>query len=169
MIKQINILSYFLIKYDYIDNNYILKIKGKLILQINECNQFLLIEILQHNKFNDLTFSEIVALCSILINENKSNNIYISDLDCSDICSDILYSIENIQTKYLKEETEINNLIPYPYTLDWNLNYSMFNSIKLWAENNDWNYIYNQENNLGNFFQGNFIKTILRITNILKI
>ena len=168
LIKQIHILSSFLMKYDYIDTDYILKIKGKLILQINECNSFLLIEILQHNKFNDLPFSEIVALCSILINENKSNNIYISDLDCSPICSDILYFIENIQTKYLKEETYINNLIPYPYNLDWNLNYSMFNSIKLWAENNDWNYIYNQENNLGNFFQGNFIKTILRITNILK-
>jgi superfamily II RNA helicase len=170
LLNQINILSSFLLKYDYIDINYIVKIKGKLILEINECNPYLLIEIIQHNKFNNLNFSEIVGLCSILINENKSNDIYISDLDCSDICFDILYFLEKIQNIYLKEETNINNLIPYPYNLDWNLNYSMFNSIKLWADNNDWNYIINQENNLylGNFFQGNFIKTILRITNILK-
>ena len=49
----------------------------------------------------------------------------------------------------------------------------MFNIIKLWAENNDWLHIislYFQENQSTDItiFQGNFIKTVLRLTNLIK-
>ena len=162
---QINILIEFLKKYNYIDNNYILSKHGKVISEINDCNPFLLSELIHHECFSKLEFSEIIAISSIFINENKSyTNIYISDLNCSMYCKNLLEDINKCIIKYKNDEIELNNNVPYPCWLDWTINYSMFNIIKLWTEGNNWNSISNKKN----IFQGNFIKIILRILNLIN-
>jgi superfamily II RNA helicase len=162
---QINIILNFLKESNYLDEKYKLTKIGKLISEINECNPFLLSELINSDNFNDLDFSEIVALCSIFINENKIKvDVYISDLNCSDNCKKILYHIEKVINIYSIKETELNNLLPYPCWLDWSINLSMFNIVKNWSEGISWHLITNDYNS----FQGNFIKTILRITNLLN-
>ena len=162
---QIDILISFLKKYNYIDDNYILSKHGKVISEINDCNPFLLSELINHESFSKLEFSEIVAISSIFINENKSNNdIYITDLNCTLDCKNILEDINKCIIKYKNDEIELNNIVPYPCWIDWTINYSMFNIIKLWTDGNDWNTIDDKKN----IFQGSFIKIILRILNIIN-
>jgi len=157
--NQINIIINFLIKLKYIDNNFELTKIGILMSEINECNPFLISYIIYNNYLDNLEFNEIVALFSIFINENKSPiDIYISELNCTNICKDILYKIDDSINNYKQLEDELNKELPYPSWLDWNINYSMFNITLDWASNN----IQNID------ITGNFIKTILRITNLLK-
>ena len=174
IINQINFLLNFLHENAYIDENYKLNKSSKIITEINECNPFLLFKLLDHENFKNLVFSEIIALCSIFINEHKiSTDIYITDLDCSQNCKIILKYLNDYKEDAISKETKINNILPYPYYLDWTINLTMFNIIKLWAENNDWLHIislYFQENQSTDItiFQGNFIKTVLRLTNLIK-
>ena len=157
--NQINIIINFLKKLNYIDNNFELTKIGILMSEINECNPFLISYIIYNNYLDNLEFNEIVALFSIFINENKSPiDIYISELTCTDTCKDILYKINDSINNYKKLEDELNKELPYPSWLDWNINYSMFNITLDWASNN----IQNID------ISGNFIKTILRVTNLLK-
>jgi superfamily II RNA helicase len=163
--EQFTLLLNFLQYNNYIDDNYIITKNGKIISEINECNPFLLLALIQHDNFNNLEFPEIVALVSLLINEYKSkDDIYITDLDCSLKCKEILTYITAYSNEYNKKENNLNNMLPYPCWLDWTINLSTFNCVKLWTENNSWSVITTKYN----IFQGNFIKTILRVTNILK-
>lgn len=163
--NQIILILKLLITYECIDTDYKLTKLGKIISEINECNPFLLGNILFHNNINKLEFAEIVALCSIFINEHKSkDSVYITDLNCSNTCKEILYYLENYIKKYKTDESNLNNTLPYPYWLNWDIDLGMFNSILLWANNFSWYDIVKYNN----IFQGNFIKTILRIINILK-
>lgn len=156
---QIELILNYLKENNYIDNDNNYTVFGKILSEINECNPYILHFL--YNKFNDLDFAEIVAICSILISDSsdKKNN-YISDLECSDLCKNILYSLENNIAIFETNETKLNNILPYPCWLNWNLNYNMFNTVKSWA---------NEDNILNNLtFTGNFIKTILRLVNIIR-
>ena len=157
---QITILINYLLEFNYIDENYNLTKIGKLISEINECNPFLISYIINNNYFENLEFNEIVAICSIFINENKeSEKKYILDLNCSNNCKDILYKIEDSLNYFYNLEDTLNKTLPYPIWQDWNINYSMFNLVLEWSNNKDVTI---------DTFYGNFIKTILRVTNLLK-
>ena len=65
---------------------------------------------------------------------------------------------------YAIKETQLNNKLPYPSWLSWSLDLSAFNSVKAWADGLSWSHIGVQFNG----FQGNFIKTILRVGNLMK-
>ena len=58
----------------------------------------------------------------------------------------------------LNKENELNNQLPYPMWLNWNINYSMFNIINKWALNE-----FDYDTNIGEF-----IKLVLRIVNIIR-
>ena len=157
--NQIQIIIDFLKISEYIDDNFQLTKIGILMSGINECNPFLISNIIYNNYLDNLEFNEIVALFSIFINENKSpTEIYISELNCTDNCKDVLYKISDSINNFHKLEDELNKELPYPSWLDWNINYSMFDATFNWASNNS-KYL---------DISGNFIKTILRLTNLLK-
>ena len=163
--EQISLIVDFLISSLYLDENLKLTKFGKIIAETNECNPFLLGELVQSKYFNTLDFSELIGVLSIFVSDNKkSEEIYVDDLICVENCKDIIYEIQTHVNKYCLIETELNNKLPYPTWLEWNLDLSSFNSTKAWAEGKSWGSI-----SIGfNSFQGNFIKSILRITNLLK-
>ena len=160
---QIKLIINFLEKYNYllINNDEIKLTKyGKILSEINECNPFILGFIIFSDLFDTLDFSEICAICSILINENKDEDLYMSDLNCSNNCKSLLNSIEKEIEIFLNIESKFNNDLPYPYKLNWTINYATFNQVK------DWINMSNSSN--VSLATGNFIKTILRLNNILK-
>lgn len=55
--------------------------------------------------FKKLKFPEIVAISSIFLNEIKieDNLMFISDLNCSNICKDIIKDLNNIKEEYQKK------------------------------------------------------------------
>ncbi len=163
--SQVNLISGFLIESGCLGEDLELTKFGKIISEINECNPFLLGELVQSKYFDGLEFSDIVGVLSMFINEGKSSEeIYVDDLICGENCKNIIYDLENYIQSYCEKETELNNKIPFPSWLDWNLDLSTFNSAKEWAEGKSWTHVSASFNS----FQGNFIKTILRITNLLK-
>ena len=160
---QINLIITYLENNNYIynDESQIKLTKyGKILSEINECNPFILGYIIFSDLFDKLEFDEIVAICSVLVNEYKNEEIYISDLECSNMCKELLKNIEIEIEKFEVYQNTLNNDLPYPVWLDWKINYAAFNDVKKW--NND---IVDIDITLVN---GNFIKTILRLNNILK-
>ena len=158
--NQIDKIIEYLNNNNYIDNNLKLTKYGKILSEINECNPFILSYIIFNNLFDKLEFPEIVAICSLLINEsNKSQEeIFINDLDCSDICKELINNINKEIEIFNKLENELNKKLPYPIWLDWTLNYELFNDVKLWASGNIDD----------KFSNGNFIKMMLRLNNLLR-
>jgi superfamily II RNA helicase len=153
---QIKLTLSYLEDLNYINNNK-LTIFGKIISEINECNPYILHYL--YLEFDKLEFNEIVALCSILITHDKSNtNIYISDLECSNECKQILNNLNNYINKMQVKENELNHNLPYPAWLNWEINYAMFNTINKWALNE-----FNNDINIGEF-----IKLVLRLINIIR-
>jgi superfamily II RNA helicase len=104
----------------------------------------------------------------------------------------ILNKISDFTYNFGTNENDINdnrnkNKLPYPIDSDWELHLKLFQSAKLWAEGKCWNEAiksykdlcidrfkakkrYNSENNINipSSYEGNFIKNILRLTNIVR-
>ena len=158
--QQISLIINFLKDLKYIDENNKLTKIAKIISDVNEINPYLLGTI--YNHLHKLEFSEIVALLSIFISDNKNNDeIYINDLNCSDICKNIINDIKKSIEHFCKLENDINNRLPYPVWMNWKIDLSMFNNVKNWSSEN----IVDQQLEIN--YYGNFIKIILRLTNIL--
>jgi superfamily II RNA helicase len=157
--NQIDIIIDYLKNNGYINENLLLTKNGKILSEINECNPFILSYIYNSNIFSELEFSEIIAICSILINEARIDElIFLNDLECTDLCRNLLININKEIDKFCILENNLNNTLPYPIWLNWDINYNTFNDVKLWAEGS-----YNIK-----LTNGNFIKTILRLNNLLK-
>ena len=157
--QQILLIINFLKELNYLDNNQKLSKIALIISEVNEINPYLLGGIYHH--FENLDFPEIVALLSIFITDNKDiDEVYISDLNCSDICKNIIYDIQKIIEKFCILENKLNNELPYPSWMNWKIDLSMFNVVKIWASNN--------QTIVDTKFNGNFIKIILRINNLIK-
>ncbi len=162
---QVELILGFLMEFGYVGTDFQLSKIGKIISETNECNGFLLGELIQSNYFDDLSFPELAGVLSIFLSEGKSQeDIYVNDLLCDDKCKEILHNMESHIQLYSTKETELNNKLPYPTWLSWNLDLSEFNSVKNWADGFTWAQIASEFNG----FQGNFIKTVLRVVNLMK-
>ena len=154
---QIKLILEYLEELNYIKNNN-LTIFGKIISDINECNPYILHYL--YLRCDKLEFNEIVSVCSILIKHDKTNEeLYISDLDCSNECKEILNNLNKYINEMQNKENNLNNKLPYPVWLNWDINYNMFNNINKWI-------LLNELNN--NINIGEFIKLILRLVNIIR-
>jgi superfamily II RNA helicase len=90
---QVEQILEFLSEFNYVDTEFKLTKIGKIISETNECNGFLLGELIQTNYFDDLSFSELVGVLSIFLNEGKSQDeVYIGDLICDDSCKPVSYT-----------------------------------------------------------------------------
>ena len=156
---QINNIILFLQEHNYIiKDSQQLTLNGIVLSEINDCNPFILEHIIFNNYFNNLEFDEIIAICSILINEKHNiNNNSKYNLDNSIACKEILNKLDIYITQCIELENILNTKIPYPIITNWTLNYDFFNDVKLWASHNDVKVI-----------SGSFIKIILRITNLVR-
>ena len=64
----------------------------------------------------------------------------------------------------MNTEIKLIQNTPYQFSSDWNLNYNMIEIVKEWANEKSWLEVKHKFNN----FEGNFIKNILRLVNVLR-
>jgi antiviral helicase SKI2 len=67
-------------KLQYINDQRIVQLKGRIACEINTCESLIIVEMLMHNAFADLTPHEIVALLSCLICQEKNMDEELSAL-----------------------------------------------------------------------------------------
>jgi superfamily II RNA helicase len=165
--KQIHLLTKFLENQGFVntdDENVSLTTYGKIMAQVNECNPMILGYMLQEKIFSGLTFDEIVALLSIFIDDRSLEPESIGNLPISDMVKDRMYCIGDIVNRFADDEVELSNNLPYPVVSDWYLHTNMLAAVKEWAKGKTWKEIYH----LYPTFEGNFIKNVLRLTNLIK-
>ena len=163
---QIESIIEFLIENGYITSDYKLTTLGVIAKEINECNEIVFSQAVNNAYFNDLSVPEIVGLISVFVEDGGATNedVYISNLSLPDYLENILYEIGSIAESFADKENKFIQEKDIYLTNDWNLHLSVFRSAYEWASNrsfNDIKMIYNS-------FEGNFIKNILRINNIIR-
>ena len=178
--KEINSIIDFLYKNDYItfndsvnifnldSNNYyknyndiIINKKGTIAKQIAECNEILLTEIITNKLLHNLSQSEIIAVLSIFIEEKKieGENLTLDDLDIPTKSINTIKQIKSLSTKLEYNESQY-----YLNTkTDWNIHLEFVQPAYMWIQQKSLHQIkqYCQ-------YEGNFIKNIIKINNILE-
>lgn len=147
-----------------IDETTLLTIKGRIVSEINECNPLLMSKLIESSLLDELDFNQIVAVLSIFVADRDKEESYISDLDITEPEQKILKNIEKWSSELQCDETKLLNTIPYGFNSDWNMSLSMYITTKEWASGKSWLEIMHTYNN----FEGNFIKNILRLTNLIR-
>tara|TARA_B110000977_G_C11071147_1_gene489599 strand:- start:732 stop:3107 length:2376 start_codon:yes stop_codon:yes gene_type:complete len=162
--KQILLLLDFVKKYNFVDENYNLTILGKIMAEVNECNPMILGYMIKNKIFSDMSFEEIVAMLSIFIDDLSLETESISNLQIKDDFKDKMYLIGDLVNDFMNEESKLNNKLVYPITSDWYLHTNLFSAVLEWSKGKQWSEIYH----LYPTFEGNFIKNVLRLTNLIK-
>ena len=163
---HVEMIISFLIKHKLIiskDNDWELTTLGRIVAEINECNSLLIGKIIENKYLDNLNFPEIVALISIFINDRSLDEPYFSDLNISKDFVDILKNIRSERDLLQDDELKLNRRLKFMIESDWDLYLTLFEAVKLWAEGKQWHEVKKYYNT----FEGNFIKNILRITNLL--
>ena len=163
---QIKSIIEFLKENGYIDAKNRLTILGVIAKEINECNEIILSQSIIKNHFNDLSVPEIVGLISVFIQDHGATDedVYLSDLEQPLHMNDILNSLSSISDDYEKKELDFIQKKNIYLKNDWNLSLNLFKAAYLWASSKQFYEI----KQVYQSFEGNFIKNILRINNIIR-
>jgi superfamily II RNA helicase len=134
--------------------------KGIIAYGINECNELLFTELLYKKLLDNLTFPEIIAVLSVFINEKDQNSDekYISDLEVPSSVKNILEELGSIANYYMDLEDEYKLYI----NLDYKLYLDFVTPAYIWACGGTIHDVYKATN----IYDGNFVKSIMRINNI---
>lgn len=148
-----------------VDENGILTAKGRIVADVNECNPLIMGKIIESNILDDLEFSEIVSILSIFVADRaKEDDLYISELSASDKEKSILQQIIKWSEELQNQEAILQKDIPYNFMSEWNISLTMYEATKEWCNGKKWI----EMKSLFNNFEGNFIKNILRLTNLIR-
>ena len=178
--QEINSIIDFLYKNDYITfndsinvfnldtTNYfkhyddlIINKKGTVAKQIAECNEILLTEILTNNLLHNLSSAEIVAVLAIFIEEKTidGENLSLDDLDIPSNSIQVIKQIKSISSNFDFNESQYH----LNTKTDWNIYLEFVQPAYMWIQNKS---IYEITNYCE--YEGNFIKNIIKINNILE-
>lgn len=161
---QIMTLLDFVKDFKFVGEDYGLTVLGKIMSEVNECNPMILGYMIKNNIFSGLKFEEIVAMLSIFIDDLSLESESIEELSIDDNFKNKLYLIGDLVNDFMDKESNLNNNLVYPITSDWYLHTNLFSAVMEWAKGKQWSEIYH----LYPTFEGNFIKNVLRLTNLIK-
>ena len=145
----------------YIDScTKLITTKGIIAYGINECNELLFTELVYKKLLDDLSFPEIIAVLASFINEKDQNSEekYINDLEVPKSVKKVLEELEYIANYYMDLEDEYKLYI----NLDYKLYLDFVSPAYIWACGGTIHDIYKNTN----IYDGNFVKSIMRINNI---
>ena len=87
-----------------------------------------------------------------------------NDLEIDDKEKEIINKIVRINEDLYNKEIKLIQTVPFHFNSEWDLSYNMIEVTREWVQGNNWSSIKHKFNN----FEGNFIKNILRLTNITR-
>jgi len=128
---------------------------------ISDVNELVLSEAIYEGLFDNLEFQEIVGLLSAFINEKdpKADEVYLGELDITPQLNYALKKMESINEKYMDQELMIGINIK----TDFQLYLDFIEPSVLWASGKTLKEVYEKIQ----IYEGNFVRAILRISNIL--
>jgi superfamily II RNA helicase len=133
--------------------------KGRIVAEINECNSLIMAKIIESSLLDDLEFDEIMGVLSLFIADKDKEEIFLSDLNLSLKEEKIIKTIVKFSDEVYNDEIKIVQETPFYFSSDFNLSLNMYNSIKTFVNTS-------QLESLN--FEGNFIKNVLRLSNLTK-
>jgi len=136
-----------------------LTIKGLIASEMSEANEIIFTEIIHQKLLDSLKPEEIVAVLSLFIQE-RDDGIDFLELKLPKHLKDVLNKINAISYNMSIMEENHNIYIE----TDWSLFLGFIEPAYFWAKGKPINYIYN----LTEIYDGNFIKNIIRINNIVN-
>lgn len=141
-----------------------LNMKAIIASNINDCNPLILTEMIVQNVFDGLDCAEIIALLGIFVDDCKGDERkLLSEIKCSDkVVNRILFINRNIIDEYVLEEKRLdikNHMMGY-----WDLYYEHVDMCYNWANGQT----YKELSKSIDIYEGNFVKTMLKITNIIR-
>jgi superfamily II RNA helicase len=157
-INQDNVLN-FLKLYEYVDDKSVIRIKGSIAAQINECNELLLTEMIYLKMFDDLTEAEIVALLAIFINDH-GEEVQLIDNTCSNKVINCVKQVDTIRNNMIAKERQLN--IPYDDDF-WSISYEYIDLAFYWYQGEHINKIIEWFS----VDEGTFTKNMVKISNMV--
>ena len=129
---------------------------------INECQELVFTEMIFKGLLDKLEFPEIVAVLSVFINEKEQGgeDRYISDLRVSNSVIKVLKELNLLSEYFVKMEEDKQLFIGSDYTLYLDFVESSY----IWASGKSINEVYQYTS----VYDGNFVKTIMRINNVCE-
>lgn len=145
----------------FIENGMITS-KGNIAIFTNECHELILSDLVEEGFFNDKSCNDILLYLSLFIEEENDEKCYLSDYQLID---EVIK--ENI--KYIQSKFDNYNDIQNKYQLvlgDYQekINISFLMPVYIWINNLPLQEIYNYTN----MFEGNFVKGLLKLNNIVE-
>ena len=151
------------------DDNFTLTINGLMAMKIKEVNSLVLIDLLvTYNYFSNLTIQEIVSLISCFVSINvQGDNIANCPNTDNTLLNKYANEIGNYYDKYSDYECKYDLDIGEEYCLNYDLMQIMLD----WCNSEteiQCKYVMQTLQNEKNIFLGEFIKSLIKITNIFK-
>ena len=156
-------------KFGFLDSTNNLTIRGQCAMKIQEVNSFVMCDLLFNtNNFKSLDECELISLlsCFTCLTIQEKYKCYTVD-GISSKLQEVIKSIETLYNKYYDEELR--------YDLDtgseWDINYDLVKVMQEWYYADDeltCKTILQQLQNEKEIFLGEFVKTLLKITNIVN-
>ncbi len=144
----------------YLDGSEHLTKRGLIGMHINECNELLFAYMLErYMEDPSITFAEWIGLFSLFI-EGKEERRELSELHISPQMRQIIQELENEAIHLANEELQYEIYIGTKYEL----NYEFVEVLYEWAQGHSYESILQHHS----IFDGNFVKAVLRVQNIVE-
>lgn len=144
------------------DDNQVMK-KGVVAAQINECNCILLTEMIENKLFNGLSVEEIVALISIFIEPEKTDE-YEQCEQSSSLTKEVYNRIKQIK-KIIEQYETLEDKMSLTGIVSWEISTDFIDASYSWASGDPINVTVNYLNGM---YIGSFIRNIIKINNIAR-
>ena len=116
-----------------------------------------------------------MGILSLFVADKDRKDIYISDMDITTKEKEIIKTICKFSEELYDDEIKLVQDTPFQFKSEWNLAFNMYETIKEWSAGKTWleilasNNIKNEEDSeFKQEFEGNFIKNVLRLTNLTR-
>lgn len=161
LVKHFNYLKDFLELEGFIKNDLLTKM-GLIASEINQINPLVISYLIVNNCFDKISFHELVAFISLFLEGKKTDDYVLSELEEEFGQIELIYQTLETMDYYHNVEVELNNNLPYPFSENYHLSYDNYSICYHWANGKTWK-------ELGcNIYEGDFVKVILRIHQILR-
>ena len=135
--------------------------KGNVGAYINECNFMLLTEIINDGLLDNLTAEEIIAVMAIFIEDKDENNKNINEMILTNNIKNTIHIIHNYALDFSLKESSIVNYTNEDF---WSISTEFVEVAYLWAQG----FCIGEIKTKINIYEGNFIKNITKINNIVN-